>query len=213
MESEVSPYVSQHRPGCREVPDILSYLHCFNLYAAIVCCNHPTKAKQLWAYQAMMIDEARRCGGRVWLLYGTVFCQQIASLEAADFARINLSLYSTTILAYGNRRHVAKTACFCEGCALYMGKPSPTAVWLRYPTSSREDRHSRSGESQNKRNRKGACYAWNDRRCIAYPCSYEYVCSNCFGDHKRSMCGSGSKSLEVKVYMEVSISHLGMSSQ
>ena len=58
IESEISPYVSQHRPGCREVLDILSWLHCFSLYAIVVCCSHPTKAKQLWTYQAMMINEA-----------------------------------------------------------------------------------------------------------------------------------------------------------
>ena len=33
-----------------------------------VCCSHPIKAKQLWTYQAMMINEARRCGGHGWLL-------------------------------------------------------------------------------------------------------------------------------------------------
>ena len=69
MESEISPYVSQHRSGHREVPNILSWLHCFSLYTAVVCCSHPTKAKQLWAYQLMMINEARRCGGCGWLLH------------------------------------------------------------------------------------------------------------------------------------------------
>ena len=47
MESEVSPYVSQHKPGHREVPNMLSWLHCFSLYSAVVCCSHPTRAKQL----------------------------------------------------------------------------------------------------------------------------------------------------------------------
>ena len=94
MKSKISPYVSQHRPGCT---DILSCLHCFSLYAVVICCSHPTKAKQLWAYQAMMINEARRCRGRGLLLYDAAFHQQISSLEAADFSRINQYLYSTII--------------------------------------------------------------------------------------------------------------------
>ena len=203
MESEISPYVSQHRPGCRKVPDILSWLHRFSLYAAVVCCSHPTKAKQLWAYQAMMINEARRCGGRGWLLYDAAFCQQISSLEAVDFSKINQSLYSTTILAYENRRQCCPNCMLpdysLEECSLYMGKPSPAAIWSGFPARGREDRHSRSGESSKKCNRKGACYTWNDGRCTTYPCPYEYVCSKCFGDHKRSTCGSGSKPLKVKV--------------
>lgn len=49
----------------------------------------------------MMIREVRRCGGRGWLLYDAAFRQQVVSFEAVDFSKINQSLYSTTILAYG----------------------------------------------------------------------------------------------------------------
>jgi len=36
--------------GRREIPDMLSWLHCFSLYAAVLCTKYPGKAKQLWAY-------------------------------------------------------------------------------------------------------------------------------------------------------------------
>ena len=131
FESELSSCSSQQRPGCREIPDILSWLYCFSLYAAVICCNYPEKAKQLWAYQAMMINEARQCGGWGWVLYDAAFCQQITSLESADFSRLNQSLYSTTILAYGNRRQCCPTCMLLdhtsEECALYVGKPTLSA--------------------------------------------------------------------------------------
>ncbi len=73
------------RPSRREIPDILSWLHCFSLYAAIVGSRYPEKAKDLLAYQALMISEQRRCGRRGWLLYDAAFRQQITSLETADW--------------------------------------------------------------------------------------------------------------------------------
>ena len=109
-ESEGIANVKQS--GRREIPDVLSWLHCFSLYAAVLCTRYPDKAKQLWAYQALMITETRRCGGRGWRLYDTTFCQQLTSLETADFAKLNDSLYATTFLAYGTKRQC------CPNCLL-----------------------------------------------------------------------------------------------
>lgn len=55
----------------RDIPDILSWLHSFSLYAAVVGSRYPRKSKELLAYQALIISEHRRCGGRGWLLYDT----------------------------------------------------------------------------------------------------------------------------------------------
>ena len=77
----------------REVPDILSWLQCFNLYMAVVVLVHPEKTRELLAYQALI------AGG--WRLYDVDFRQQIRSFDSVNFARINQWLYSTTILAFG----------------------------------------------------------------------------------------------------------------
>ena len=39
--------------GKREIPDMLSWLHCFSLYAAVVSSKYPHKAREFWAYQAL----------------------------------------------------------------------------------------------------------------------------------------------------------------
>ena len=69
----------------REVPDILRWLHRFSMFVAIVSTKYPQKAKELWAYQAIMISEARRCGGRGWSLYDAAFQQQIFSYESGQW--------------------------------------------------------------------------------------------------------------------------------
>ena len=85
-----------HHPQ-REVPDVLSWLRCFSIYAAVICSKWPEKKMQLFAYQEMILREARR-GGKGWLMYDSAFRQQITSLDTFDFSTINQSLYSTTCL-------------------------------------------------------------------------------------------------------------------
>ncbi len=52
------------QPRRREIPDILSWVQCFAAYAAIVGTQYPGKWKELLAYQALIVSEYRRCGGR-----------------------------------------------------------------------------------------------------------------------------------------------------
>ena len=100
-------------PQLREVPDMLSWLQCFSLFAGIVISKHPEKAKELLAYQALMIYEARRIGGRGWAQYDACFRQQIQSLSSANFGTLNQSLYSTTFLAMRGFALVAREQTTC----------------------------------------------------------------------------------------------------
>lgn len=96
----------------REVPNLLGWLYCYSLFAAIVCSKHPEKAKEMWAYQATIIGESRRCGGNGWHLYDTAFRQQMSSLESTDFSKLSQALYTTTFLAYRGKGQ------FCQICMM-----------------------------------------------------------------------------------------------
>ena len=125
----------------REIPDLLSWLHCFSLYAAVVCERYPNKARELWAYQALIVSEHRRCGERGWLLYDSAFRQQVRSLEDTDFSQVNQALYSTTFLAYGGKGCLASDHAQ-EDCALYPPSAVPAGRFREQARSNRrEDRH------------------------------------------------------------------------
>ena len=176
----------------REVPDMLSWLNCFSLYAAVITGKYPYKARELGAYQAMMVSEQRRCRGRGWLLYDSGFRQQILSLEETDFSKLNQSLYTTTFLAYGGRGQF----CPCclssdhlpEDCALHPQRAVPVVCFRESGASAWDDWRMKSGEWRRKRPRRGACFAWNDGKCVSPYCQFEHVCSRCFGDHKQMVC-------------------------
>jgi len=185
------------RVSRREIPDILSWLQCFTSYAAVVCSKFPDKTRELLAYQAMMIGEARRCGGRGWLLYDAAFRQQMTSFETTDFSKINQSLYATTFLAYGGGRSKFCQDCMMadhtrEECALHPNRSLPV-VQMREVESQ-----GRASESRRRRpGRSGPCYAWNDGTCTFTRCRYDHVCSVCgSGDHKKAACKSGGSSRE-----------------
>ena len=85
----------------REIPDFMSWPQCFSLYTAVVSSKFPDKARELWAYQATIINEFQWCAGGGWRLYDTAFRQHISSLESTDSSKSNQGLYSTKFLVYG----------------------------------------------------------------------------------------------------------------
>ncbi len=48
------------------------------MYASVVAQKYPYRVRELWAYQTMVVHEARRCGGKGWQVYDSMFRQQAA---------------------------------------------------------------------------------------------------------------------------------------
>ena len=184
-------------PG-REVPNLLGWLFCYSLFAAIVCKRYPEKAKEMWAYQATIIAESRRCGGNGWHLYDTASRQQMSSLETTDFSKLSQALYTTTFLAYWGKGQ------FCQTCKMSDHNSEECAL-----NSHQRDRHYKSNKRDShgqrslepRRGRRGVCFSWNDGgKCTHYPyCPFEHQCSGCGGEHKRIVCNAGGQPKEKKV--------------
>ena len=183
------------RASRREVPDLLSWITCFGIYASVICDKSPEKAKQLLAYQTLIVREARRCGGKGWQTYDSMFRQQVANKPKADWSVLNSSLYTTSFLANQNGR--GRTCKWCletdhaaNACAL--APPSNERQQSRSGSYGRDrdvdstpfnDRRAgRFGRSEVR----GACFAWNEGRCSL---PYWHVCCRCGAtDHRESSC-------------------------
>ena len=129
-----------------------------------------------------MIVEARRYGGRGWLIYDSAFSQQMPSLQAGNFSQINQSLYTTTFLAYGGRGQ-GYSSCMqpnhtLEEYALHKGRSYGTG---------RPERRVRWEPRRNKGGGKCLCFAWNEGRCTLPYCRFDHVCVKCYGDHRRDV--------------------------
>ena len=76
MEYERRQTTSESKSGRasrREVPDLLSWITCFGIYASVICDKSSEKAKQLLAYQTLIVRKACRCGGKGWQTYNSMF--------------------------------------------------------------------------------------------------------------------------------------------
>ena len=192
IEGESSRGLLGQRESRREVPDILSWLQCFTAYVAVLCSWYPAKAKELWAYQATMISEDRRCGGKGWSVYHALFQQQITSIEAADFSKINQGLYATTFLAYGGRGQFCQSCLASDHthseCVLHPNQSVPV-VRVGQAAVPQVRNEGPQWQQDPKRSVKGSCVAWNDGMCTGPYCKYSHVCPECYSrDHRRPWC-------------------------
>ena len=187
----------QPRLSRREIPNVLSWIHCFSLYAAVLCTKYPEKFRELLAYQALIVGEAQR-GGRGWIMYDIAFRQQITSIEETDFAKINQSLYSTTCMAYGAQYRVCHQCNLAdhspEECAMHPGNTLPILSLRDAPPRRPQEERGRAWEPVRKRRRQGVCYAHNSPGGCSRPaCEYDHRCSQCKGEHTRMACTKGDK--------------------
>ena len=174
------------QPNRREVPDLLSWVQCFGMYAAVLCSSYPDKVQQLYAYQTMTVREARRCGGKGWLSYDQMFRQQ-AAVSVIDWSKLNNSLYATTFLQQQNGRgrtcvHCMETDHVSNECSLAPLRPSRPSTQLRSDIPADSEERGSKGRSSK------ICYSWNDGRCAIGPyCRYRHVCAKCGSNSHKAM--------------------------
>ncbi len=157
-------------PARREIPDFTSWVQCFALYASVIQANFPDKGRDLWAYLGVIASEYRRVGGSGWRLYDAAFRQQFASMESADFGKVDTTLFATTFLTYHRSAHS------CVGCLPAGHDSDEHSSGRRHVEGGRPHQEaSRGGEPGFKRRRRGPCYAWNDGRCNITHCRFEHV--------------------------------------
>ena len=193
----------------REIPDVSSWAQCFCSYIGIVVEESPERTKQLLAYLATVLREARRCGGEGWRSYDAMFRQLAATDATMDWSRLNPSLYATTFLARqgggGKSCHLCMDVDHsAEECALAPLLPRPTKML----TDGKEEKSGgapgpKPGAAvRDPRGRRWSdqpCYLWNEGRCTFPYCRYRHICTRCRGEHRAVQCSSQLRSAPVQL--------------
>ncbi len=123
----------------------LSWAFCFLFFLAA-----KTESQEAWelaAYGQLVIQLARKHGGKGWLAYDTLFRQQWAAGSALPWTEINTSLMAATVLGTGDEATGGKVGALCSGsdhiqteCALnvlaseHLFSPPGSSSLLRCPT-------------------------------------------------------------------------------
>ena len=180
------PTISEPRRPRREVPDIMSWLQCFGMFASVLTSRRPERCRELWAYQTTIVREARRCGGLGWRSYDARFRQLAASAEV-DWSKVNTSIYAVTFIAQGNRgrmcRHCLEADHESDTCAL-----APRAAGSHLDRSTPQPVVVSTPPLRPPQGRRQVCFSWNEGRC-SYPyCRFRHVCMRCQGEHRSWQC-------------------------
>ena len=203
-DQEPQPLSQSSRNRRREVPDILSWVSCFGVYAAVLAAKHPNMVRQLFAYQTMVVQEARRCAGNGWQAYDCYFRQQVAGNPAADWSRLNTALYAVTFLSQGNKNGTNCSLCMgsdhtSQECAITLHQPRPMLPAKRTLSGSSE----LGGVDKDKRRATTpCCFAWNQGECRYPRCKFRHTCLHCSGDHPMTKCGSMQHGQEGKSHRD-----------
>ena len=170
------------RPSRREVPDLLSWIACFGMYASVVAQKYPHRVRELWAYQTLVVHEARRCGGKGWQVYDSMFRQQAANNPKVNWSVLNSSLYSTSFLAMQTQRgracqHCMETDHASQACALVPTIVSKTGQGQGFAREYDDQRRQPRDRTKIRR----ACFNWNEGKCDLPYCRFKHVCAKCGG--------------------------------
>ena len=156
--------------------------------------KYPERVVHLLAYQTLIIREARRCGGRGWLSYDTIFRQQmIGEWRGEAWGRLNPYLFSSTFMSMGGSRSNCPLCLESdhkeEECALRRAKTSGSS---RQAMPRESYPYPREGSSRQARvkPRSMACFAWNQGECSFQFCKFKHQCVRCGGDHRITSCRS-----------------------
>ena len=139
----------------------------------------------------MVVREARRCGGKGWQAYDSMFRQLVAKNSAADWSVLNTSLYATTFLVQVNGRGRS-----CQNC---METDHASGACALAPLTSKVARKDGGQEERRPRpktaNVSRACWGWNEGKCAHPYGRYKHVCQKCGSSEHREpgVKGTGSR--------------------
>ena len=172
----------------REVSSPLTWISCFLTYTAVRCRDEETH--KLLIYSRLVMDLARKHGGRGWLDYDRVFRQQIAANPMFPWAELNPSLMAYTVLGNDGNQNRGTWCPLCQEadhrageCALQTLEPTPSSssrTGLSRPPKFRS-RYDPLGE---------ICRKYNRGLCTNTSCKYKHICKECHKEHPFLSCSN-----------------------
>ena len=75
-------------PAKKLVPDLVTWLQCFAIYAAAIGQDQPGRLAELMVYQTTIAKAIQRYKWPSWDIYDSTFRQEMAGVEGQSWARV-----------------------------------------------------------------------------------------------------------------------------
>ena len=171
--------LASSRPHLREVTSLPSWIYCFLTYMAVRTSDQATRDRLV--YSRLIVREALRHGGRGWLDYDRLFCQQAALDSSLPWNTLHASLLASTIIG-----HCPGAGTFCTICQGCDHLPAQCALaCTQQPTRQEGVLHAASGGVP--RPHPSICWSWNSGHCT-YPglCIRQHICATYESRHPKA---------------------------
>ena len=176
----------------RDIDSPLTWASCFLAYAAVRISDPQTRS--LVTYGRLVVREAQRHSGPVWLEYDRIFRQHAALSPSTVWHEINASLHASTILSYRAGPSQACAIChepdhMADVCAMQALQLQQGSAITQQLSSQRPLSGSRPGSapsaagplrrSVRPETLERICVSWNRGRCTFPACKFRHVCATC----------------------------------
>ena len=185
-------------PKLREVSSPLSWAACFLSFMAVKCTDE--HMRDLLTYARLVIDLARKHGGRGWLEYDKTFRKQMAPNPGYTWGELNPSLLAYTILGNSDAG-LQRQGTWCTLCqepdhnvtkcalqSLEPTSPTPSPLLPRPTGPSRQLHRANKWRHDPIKSADELCRKYNRGACTLDPCKYKHACRECQEAHPWIAC-------------------------
>ena len=185
LNSTVSlPLSTVSRTRLREVPNLISWLYCFNVYVAV--CKTDPATRNMLAYSRLLIQEALRHGGSGWMEYDRVFRRQLSINPSMPWNTLEPSLQAATVL--GQRTSSGIFCSICQECYHTANQCALAPLQQQVRGSDGLSMPSSNCPPRRPKSLARICVSWNKGRCTVSGCTYRHICAGCHRNHKARVC-------------------------
>ena len=194
------------RPRKRPVTDILTWIECFSVMAAVITSKYPEKAPQLFSYSRMIVRASQTFEGPAWVSYDSQFRRKAALLKSWDWGSIDSGLYNE---CFTGRAKIKVLCKYClsdahsdQQCPL-VPQLAPQSLPISQPAPRSQPfsatGNARPSSSPGQSRMVELCGLFNrptGNGCTFSNCRYAHICSLCRqGPHPASTCSKPRKAI------------------
>ena len=187
----------------RPVTDIVTWMECFSVMAAIITAKAPERAPHLFAYQRLIVRASQSFEGPAWVSYDAQFWHKASLTRSWEWGTPDSPLYNECFTGRAKPKLHCRL-CLSDGhvdraCPLATPNqvglsPGPAGGDYPYSTAPQGRRPDTTGAGKRVVELCGKFNKFSGNACNFNDCRFAHICSRCMvAPHPASRCPVGGR--------------------
>ncbi len=191
----------------RPVTDIVTWMECFSVMAAIITAKASERAPHLFAYQRLIVRASQSFEGLAWVSYDAQFRRKASLTRSWEWGTPDSPLYNDSTNASQGGRSQSYIVVFAYQTATSTGhasspatpnqvglSPGPAGGDYPYSTAPQGRRPDTTGAGKRVVELCGKFNKFSGNACNFNDCRFAHICSRCMvAPHPASRCPVGGR--------------------